>query len=162
MIPQPRAECTSVIFAALIMVGCTAARPSNLGVVAGKLSPCPSAPHCVSTQASDPDHRVAPAAYSTGRDDARKRLISIIRSMPRETVVTETSDYIHAEFPTRIVEIFGCADDLEVYLDDREKLVHFRSASRIRYYDFGANRSRVETLREKFLAATGPDSRISP
>jgi uncharacterized protein (DUF1499 family) len=80
------------------------------------------------------------------------RLAEIIRSMPRANVVSETPDYIHAEFPTWIVGIFGCADDLEVYLDDRAKLAHFRSSSRIRYYDFGSNRSRVEEIRARFLS----------
>lgn len=136
-----------------LLAACASAKPANLGVSGGSLSPCPSAPHCVSTQATDARHAIAPTAYSGSRDEARSRLAAIIRSMPRAHVVSETSDYIHAEFPTRIVSIFGCADDLEVYIDDRTKLAHFRSSSRIRYYDFGSNRSRVEEIRARFLAS---------
>ena len=136
----------------VLALGCGAAS-SRLGVDAGRLAPCPSVRPCVSSQAADTGRAVEPLAYDGTREQARKRLGEIIRSLPRAQVVTEASDYVHAVFPTPIVGIFGCADDLEVYLDDREKLAHFRSSSRIRPFDFGANKSRVEEIRRKFLAA---------
>jgi uncharacterized protein (DUF1499 family) len=33
-----------------VMLGCTGARPANLGVSEGKLRPCPSSPNCVSSE----------------------------------------------------------------------------------------------------------------
>lgn len=134
---------------AVLMIGCGATRPSNLGVVDGKLAPCPSAPHCVSTQATEDGHATAAIPYEASREQARKRLAEIIRSMPRAAIVTDAPDYIHAEFRSRI---FGYVDDVEVYLDDRAKLAHLRSSSRQGYYDFGANKSRVEKIRQQFLA----------
>jgi uncharacterized protein (DUF1499 family) len=135
----------SAVFA-LVLGGCGASMPSNLGMTDGKLSPCPSAPHCVSTQ----EGAVEPAPYQTSREEARKRLLEIIRSMPRAKIVTVAPDYIHAEFTSRI---FRYVDDVEIYLDDRAKLAHFRSSSRIGYYDLGVNKGRVAGIRKKFLAA---------
>ena len=43
----------------------------------------------------------------------------------------------------------GFVDDVE-FLFPKEKIIHVRSASRIGYSDFGANRRRVEHLRELF------------
>lgn len=145
-------QCVSALFVAL-MLGCAAGRRSDLGVVAGKLSPCPSASPCVSTQATDAGHAIEPIPYHESRDETRKRLVAILRSMPRAQVLTEASDYVHAVFPTRAGGIFGCADDVEVYLDDRAKLVHLRSSSCTGYFDFGANRSRIEEIRRKVLSA---------
>jgi len=137
---------TSVaLLAMLLAFGCSA-RSATLGVVDRKLAPCPSAPHCVSTQAARP--AVAPAPYETSRDEARKRLVEIIRAMPGAKLVTEAPDYIHAEFTSRR---FHFVDDVEVYLDDRAKLVHFRSSSRAGFYDFGANRRRVRQIRQQFV-----------
>jgi uncharacterized protein (DUF1499 family) len=135
-----------VLLAMLLSFGCSA-QPAILGVVDRKLAPCPSAPHCASTQSAKP--AVAPAPYDTSRDEARQRLVEIIRSMPGAKIVTEAPDYVHAEFTSRH---FHYVDDVEVYLDDRAKLVHFRSSSRAGFYDFGANRRRVKQIRERFLA----------
>jgi len=134
------------LLAMWVALGCSA-HPAAHGVVDRKLAPCPFAPHCASTQSAKP--AVAPAPYETSRDEARKRLVDIIRSMPRARIVTEAPDYIHAEFTSRL---FHYVDDVEIYLDDRAKLAHLRSSSRTGFYDFGANRSRVKQIRRQFVA----------
>jgi uncharacterized protein (DUF1499 family) len=40
-------------------------------------------------------------------------------------------------------------DDVEFWFDAAAKTIHFRSASRSGYYDFGVNRKRMEELRRK-------------
>lgn len=132
-----------------LAIGCTTAKPAVFGVLDGRLSPCPSAPHCASTQAPESRRNVEAARYTTTRDEARQRLISILRSMPRVEIVTEAPDYVHAQFTSRV---FHYLDDVEIYLDDRAKLVHFRSVSQSGYYDLGVNRRRVAGIRGKFLA----------
>jgi uncharacterized protein (DUF1499 family) len=67
--------------------------------------------------------------------------------MPRTTIVTLEEDYIRAEFKSRI---FGFVDDVEFWFDDEQKVIHFRSASRVGYSDLGANRKRMEKIRERF------------
>ena len=63
--------------------------------------------------------------------------------MPRASLVTATDDYLHAVCRTRL----GFTDDLECQLCRPAGVIHVRSASRLGYYDFGANRTRVEALR---------------
>lgn len=104
-------------------IGCASSRPATLGVVDGKLAPCPSAPHYASTQRAD---GVAPAPYETSRDEARARLVEILRAISGAKIVKESSDYAHAELTSRR---FHYVDDVEVYLDDRAKLAHFSSAT---------------------------------
>ena len=56
-------------------------------------------------------------------------------------------DFIRAEF---VSAIFRFVDDVEFYLDDRKKVIHVKSASRVGYSDLGVNRRRVENIRKKF------------
>ena len=65
--------------------------------------------------------------------------------MPRTTIVTATGDYLHAVCRTRL----GFADDVECRLCHTDGVIHVRSASRLGYYDFGVNRTRVERLRQQ-------------
>jgi len=64
----------------VLLMGCSGTRPVGLGARDGKLLPCPSSPNCVSSQAPDEGHRVAPLAYSGSLDDAMNRLKEIVRS----------------------------------------------------------------------------------
>ena len=138
-----------LLFVALLGGACSTAKPATLGVVDGKLAPCPSAPHCVSSQKDGGIHGVKPIHYSMSRAEARKKLVTILSSMPGAAVITDSNDYVRAEF---ISQRFKYVDDLEIYLDDREKLAHFRSSSRTGYWDLGVNRRRIEEIRKQFLA----------
>jgi uncharacterized protein (DUF1499 family) len=40
-------------------------------------------------------------------------------------------------------------DDVEFYLDEKSKLIHVRSASRIGKGDMGVNRKRIEAIRKE-------------
>jgi uncharacterized protein (DUF1499 family) len=69
--------------------------------------------------------------------------------MPRATIVTAEPEYIYAEFRSRLLSF---VDDVEFYLDDSAKLIHFRSASRLGRGDLGVNRQRMEEIRQRFGA----------
>jgi uncharacterized protein (DUF1499 family) len=131
----------------VLMVGCSGTRPTTLGVREGRMAPCPKSPNCVSTQSTDAKHRIDPLAYATSIEDARTRLLTIVRSTPRTSLVTEQEDYLHVEYRSRI---FGFVDDVEFLFDDESKIIHFRSASRKGYSDLGVNRKRMEEIRERF------------
>jgi uncharacterized protein (DUF1499 family) len=45
-------------------------------------------------------------------------------------------------------------DDVESVLDDAARVIHFRSASRTGWYDFGVNRRRMEQVSERYLSRT--------
>jgi len=46
--------------------------------------------------------------------------------------------------------LFRFVDDVEFYFEDQEKVIQFRSSSRLGHSDLGVNRKRMETIREKF------------
>ena len=108
------------------------------------LGPCPSSPNCVSTQAPDEGHAIVPFRYRKSRAEAKEALKEVIRSLPRTKLVEEDESYLHYEF-TRLLLRF--VDDVEFLLDDEAKTIHFRSASRTGYGDFGVNRKRMEQVR---------------
>ena len=136
---------------ALMMVGCSGARPARLGVTEGKLLPCPSSPNCVCSQATDGRHAIAPFPYEGSPGEARSQLLSVLKTLKHAKVVTDGERYLHVEFTSGI---FHFVDDVEFLIAESPKAIHVRSASRVGYYDFGVNRKRVETIRKLFTGAT--------
>lgn len=122
-------------------------RPNNLGVQDGKLVPCPSSPNCVCSQASDALHQIAPLSFTSIPEQALSQLKNIIQSLPRTTIITETEDYLYAEFKSALM---GFIDDVEFYLDRNSNIIHVRSASRLGQSDLGVNRQRIEIIRSQF------------
>ncbi len=123
-------------------------RPNNLGVVNGRLAPCPSSPNCVSSQSSDLVHQIAPLNFTSDPQKAFAFLKRIIQSLPRTQIITERDDYLYAEFKSALL---GFVDDVEFYLDTEAKIIHLRSASRLGQSDLGVNRQRIEDIRAKFI-----------
>jgi uncharacterized protein (DUF1499 family) len=56
-------------------------------------------------------------------------------------------NYIAATFSS---SIFGFVDDLEIRIDTNQRVMHFRSASRVGYGDGGVNRKRVELFKKLY------------
>ncbi len=54
---------------------------------------------------------------------------------------------MHAEFMSGV---FKFVDDVHIVVDDSKKKIHIYSASRVGYWDLGANRRRVEKIRMLF------------
>ena len=123
---------------------------ASLGVTDGKLAPCPASPNCVSTQAdpSDHVHYIEPIHYTITRAQAKEALLRAILEIKKVAILTNTDDYIHAEFRTPLMNF---TDDVEFYFPENERVIHFRSASRIGYGDIGTNRKRMEDVRKRFL-----------
>jgi len=126
--------------------------PAGSRIFAGEngstaLKPCPNSPNCVSTQAADEKHRMDPIAYSGTHEQARQRLLAVIASMKRARIEEDRGEYIHVVFTSLI---FRFKDDVEFVLDDRNRLIHFRSASRVGYSDLGVNRKRMDEIRRRF------------
>ena len=118
-----------------------------IGIVDGKLHPCPKSPNCVSTQATDEKQKMEPINYSGSLEDANRNIVTIINSLKRSKVITNEEDYIHIEFRTAT---FRFVDDVEFLFDDKEKIIHFRSRARMGYSDMGVNRKRMENITKLF------------
>ena len=121
--------------------------PGRLGVRDGRLAPCPPTPNCVSTQATDPEHSIAPIRYEGDVATAKERLRAAIDHLGQNRIVTDRPEYIHAEFRIRG---FGFVDDVEFYFAPDAPVIHFRSASRLGRGDLGVNRRRMEAVRGAF------------
>ncbi len=118
-----------------------------IGIVDGKLHPCPKTPNCVSTLAFDEKHKIEPISYSGSLKDAKTKILSIINSLKRFKIITNEENYIHIEFRTAT---FKFIDDVEFLFDDKEKVIHFRSRARMGYSDMGVNRKRMEKIKNLF------------
>ncbi|MBD0268863.1 DUF1499 domain-containing protein [Pseudanabaena sp. FACHB-2040] len=126
-------------------------RPTNLGVKAGKLAPCPNSPNCVVSQgAQNGENAIAPIPFTTDPATALATLKTVVKSQPRTEIIQASDDYLYAEFSSQLM---GFVDDVEFYIDPAESVIHVRSASRMGQSDLGVNRKRIETLRAEFTAA---------
>jgi len=124
-----------------------------------RLAPCPRKPKCVSTEAPPgSSKRMDPIPYTGSLDEARARLLGVLRGYPRTRIVSDPGlepHYLKAECRS---QVFRFVDDVEFVFDDGAKQIHFRSASRLGFRDFGVNRNRMEEIRAAFEragAATG-------
>ena len=122
-------------------------QPKLLGTEAGQLKPCPGTPNCVSSTSKVTGEHVDAIDYRGTQQQALRRLLQVITSMPNGAVKTQTDNYVHAEFTSRL---FGFIDDVEFLFDSDGAQIHLRSASRIGRSDLGANRKRVDLMREGF------------
>ena len=71
-------------------------------------------------------------------------LKTAIATLPRAKLVEEHEAFLHYEFTSKLLRF---VDDVEFVFDEGAKTIHFRSASRIGYGDYGVNRDRMEKIR---------------
>ena len=112
--------------------------------VAERLVACPDKPNCVSSEARDTGHAVAPLLLNGDPAAAWEGICAIVSRLPRSEVVRATGYYLHVTLKSRW---FGFVDDLELLWDTGTDRVAIRSASRTGYSDLGVNRRRIEQLR---------------
>lgn len=137
---------TNLSLCICILLSATSAS-DGLAAKAVKLLSCPDSPNCVSSLSEEKKHFIDPFYFSGSREEARQKLINILKNTRRVRLVKVETDFIHAEFRSFT---FRFVDDVTFYFPAEETCIHVRSASRTGYYDFGANRRRVERLRSAF------------
>ena len=111
------------------------------------IKPCPRTPNCVSSINKDRNRFVEPIKYSGDPDKAMSTLMRSLESFDNARIVNLDNNYIHAEF---ISKVFGFVDDVTFMNDRLAQTIHVKSESRKGLYDFGANRHRIETIRNLF------------
>lgn len=137
--------------ACILLSGCMIARTSNtaVAVAAGKdrLAPCPESPNCVSSRDPVNGHYIEPLRYTGNKDAAYQRLASWITSQQRARIVVREANYLRAEFRSAM---FRFVDDVEFVFSTDQPVIDVRSSSRVGYYDFGVNRRRIESIRNRW------------
>ena len=106
------------------------------------LAPCPPSPNCVSSRATDDRHRTSPLQFRGSVREARDAIAETLRALGG-VIVIHHDDYVRAQFTSRV---FGFIDDVECAIDAAEARVDLRSASRVGFSDFGANRRRIGAI----------------
>lgn len=112
--------------------------PSYLGIHEGKFAPMPSTPNAVSSQTDDPEKAVAALPF-TDLDSTKQKVVSVLNTMGGNKIVENDHDYMHVVFTTPTMKY---KDDVELYFDTDNGLLHYRSQSRTGYSDKGLNRER--------------------
>jgi len=113
-------------------------------VATAALAPCPSSPNCVSTDATDAAHAIAPIPFDVTPAVAVDRLRRALATLPGLRIVADDGRYIRAEARSRL---FRFVDDVEFVIDAAARVIRMRSASRTGHWDLGANRRRLERIR---------------
>lgn len=68
----------------------------------------------------------------------------VFNELNRTELIQEEEVYLHYEVRSLL---FRFIDNVEILFDDASKTIHFRSAARVGYSDFGVNRRRMEEVR---------------
>ena len=133
----------------MFLLSFTSSPPEDLGVRDGRLAMCLDSPNCVSTQAENHEHWIAPLTIPQNSSNAIDVLEDIVLRLPRTQIVEKSPNYLRAEFRSAF---FRFVDDVEFYAEPESGRVHFRSASRVGRSDLGVNRARMEEIRRLFQA----------
>jgi uncharacterized protein (DUF1499 family) len=106
-----------------------------------KLGTCPDKPNCVSSfEKIEADNYIEPSMIS--------KLDFSLSSLDLSdfNIVEQSENYIYMTYKS---SIFKFVDDIELLYTPEDKLLHFRSASRVGYSDMGANRKRVQKIKSQ-------------
>ncbi len=123
----------------------------NIGLSDSRLKRCPNRPNCICTQYPDDGANFKkPWTYTVDRRQVMNTLLKVLTMQPRAKLVTEEDNYLHAEFT---LPLAGFVDDVEFFLPGSEKVIHYRSASRVGFWDIWQNRLRLSRIKSQLKKA---------
>jgi len=109
---------------------------------------CPESPNCVSTQATSLGQQIKPIQWTESSAEALNLIKRTIdNEFSRATLVVEKSSYLRYEFTSIF---FRFVDDVEFMIDEENRMIHLRSASRVGHSDLGVNRRRMNRFVKAF------------
>ncbi len=133
----------------LICLGISASIMSDSNTeIQNRLKSCPASPNCVSTLASDEEHKIEPIVFQGDYVQAKEKLMRVLNTLPRISVIKNEGKYLYV---TQKSFVFRFVDDVEFMFDDALKVIQFKSMSRTGHSDFGVNRKRMENIRVLYV-----------
>ncbi|HQZ27625.1 MAG: DUF1499 domain-containing protein [Verrucomicrobiales bacterium] len=139
-----------VVFGGLFLLAASSRANRPTGVGKGDLLLDTGKPNFVSSVSTHPERKIEPLRYSVADAIAWAAAVEVVSARNGIKVVRSHDFHLYAECRS---PLFGFVDDLELVLHPGAGFIHVRSASRVGYSDLGANRTRVEALREAFAVA---------
>jgi uncharacterized protein (DUF1499 family) len=115
--------------------------PASVGANNGALADCPETPNCVCSDCEG-RARMSPLKFEGEPAQAMAQLKEALAKLGIR-VAEEKENYLHAVATTPLMRF---KDDLEFVIAPNEKLIHFRSASRLGKSDLGKNRARMNQI----------------
>ena len=137
---------TTILGLLFAVISCSGKNPADIRMINGRLSPCPDTPNCVCSEDEGRSSFIEPIAFNDAAEISWERAKAVIQQMGG-SLKTSEDGYLRATFTTKV---FRFVDDLELRMDDKKKVFHVRSASRVGHSDLGVNRRRIERLRAAF------------
>ncbi len=134
---------------ALLLLGCAVA-PEKPASGAG-LPPCGPLPNCVNSEYQEGASAIDPIIASPAQWQALKTWLA---TQPDWTITSDNGDFLQAVAKTPMMRF---RDDVQLRFDADAGVIQVRSSSRLGISDMGANRTRVERLRQQ-VAGKAPDS----
>lgn len=118
-----------------------------LGLENGKLREVPIKPNAVSTQTNQADKKIEPLLLKASVKQSKEAMISALKTYGGIEIKQETENYIYAIATTDKMKFH---DDIEIYFDETNKVIQYRSASRVGYSDMGLNKARYEKISQLY------------
>lgn len=108
------------------------------------LAPCPDSPNCINSEQG----MIDPIAFKHRQEHKAWLILQQVITAQGGEITSVQDHYLTAVFTS---SVFSFKDDLHARLDQRNKVIHLRSASQTGYYDFGANLNRLKKIRKNVL-----------
>lgn len=115
----------------------------ELGVDHNKLREIPNKPNAVSTETRQVDKLIKALPLKQTLDASKVAMKQALAAYGGIEIKAEADNYIYAVATTATLKFH---DDIEIYFDEDNNRLQYRSASRAGYSDGGLNRSRYQII----------------
>lgn len=118
------------------------------------LPPCPSSPNCFRSKPQAKRAWKNPLPFIKNKNTSTDSIKSLLDSYDNTQLVGFNGDTIHYTFTTHIGDFI---DDVHFFIDEKNQCIHYRSASRVGWGDFGKNKRRMKKMAKKWLKMSSED-----
>ena len=134
------------VFILISLCACASKAP-ELGIHEGLFATCGESDDCVSSQANDAEHKIAPIKANGDPEIVMVDLGNAVETIFGGKVLVVEGNYLRAEFKSTVMRTM---DDAEFFYDEHAGVIHVHAISRGELFDFNSNRGRIEELRQIF------------